>query len=214
MFSLRGPVATLLASLIGCAGVVVLTPAPAFACSCSGGSTEQFSRWADVVVFGTITDRQEPPPKRVIGSMDPVDYTVEVAQVFKGEAGATTVVTSARMGVSCGLEDIQIGEEYVVFATADRGELWASLCGGTRLASPSFEERLEEVTGPGRVVDTVVDGEGPATSGADADQGNSAGDDPPAQSAVPGWAWVVGVGLLAALGAGLGIVVRRLRAAH
>lgn len=53
---------------------------------------------------------------------------------------------------SCGLENIRIGEEYVVFAyTSDQyrdpDQLWANLCGGTRPATPAFVSEVEESVG-------------------------------------------------------------------
>lgn len=145
MLVIRG----LLALVAALAGVVVLAPTPAFACSCVGGTTSAHADWADVVLLGTVTHREPPPQRAMMSSGDPATYTLEVEQVFKGESAATTQVLSAVSGASCGLENIEIGEEYVVFASPSRGELWANLCGGTRLASPSFLAELEQVTGPG-----------------------------------------------------------------
>ena len=189
----------LAAVLLTVAGLVLIAPAPAWACSCAQGDADEFARWADVVVVGTVTDREPPPPEEVMSTADPATYTVAVTRVLKGEAAPTTQVLSAISGASCGLEGIEIGAEYVVFAAHDGGELWANGCGGTRLAAPGFVADVEQETGPGRVLEPVA-----ATEPAAA---NLSGDDPVAQSVVPWWAWAGGLGLLVGLGVVAMVVV-------
>ncbi|MGH3362084.1 MAG: hypothetical protein ACRDOM_06460 [Nocardioides sp.] len=181
------------AMLVALAGLVLLSPAPAWACSCAPPPTgaEEFTTSADVVIVGTITHR-EPPPEPVSSTLDPATYTVAVSRVMRGEAGPTTWVLSAMSGASCGLEGIELGEEYVVFADREGGELWANGCGGTQLATPGFVADVEAVTGPGEPVVQpvpVVDEPGSA--------GNLAGDDLVDGSTVPWWAiYAAGLGLV------------------
>lgn len=145
----------LLATLVTALGAMVLAPAPAFACSCVSADAKQFVTWADVVVTG-IVDNRDPPPMPISSSMDPATYTVTIDTIFKGEAERTVKVRSPDSGASCGLENIDLGERYVVFAAyrtlegEDSDELWSLLCSGTAAASPALVAEVESVTGPGR----------------------------------------------------------------
>lgn len=138
----------MLAALVGALWLVVVTAAPSSACSCAGADTAGYVDRADVVLVGVVTDRQGPPLRPVMSSGDPATYTVEVDRVFKGEARPTTYVLSADSGASCGLEGIEEGGRYVVFADRSGDELWASLCGGTAAADPALVAEVEAVTGP------------------------------------------------------------------
>ncbi|MBA2463916.1 MAG: hypothetical protein H0V42_02910 [Nocardioidaceae bacterium] len=115
-----------------------------------GSDAAQYVGWADVVLEGTVESREGPRPKPIMSSGDLATYTVTVDEVFKGETSRVVAVTSADSGASCGLENIRIGGDYLVFAGyAQHGTLTASLCGGTAKASPAFVSAVESVTGPG-----------------------------------------------------------------
>ena len=152
----------LFAALVAGAGLVLLTPTQAYACSCVGGDAEQFTEWADVVFTGTAVDYAPPPEQPMMSSSDPATYTFDVDTVFKGSAAPTTQVRSAWSGASCGLENIEVGTEYVVFAAPQssrgrgNGELWANLCGGTARASQNYVADVEAVTGPGEPPEPAV----------------------------------------------------------
>ena len=75
-------------------------------------------------------------------------YRLAVTDVYRGAAASTTWVGSAAEGASCGLEGLQPGREYVVFAQERAGGLWASLCGGTATADPAVVAELEAAAGP------------------------------------------------------------------
>lgn len=142
-----------LAALLGGLSFVLLTAAPSVACSCAGMSTAEHVEWSDVVVAGTIDSREESDVPAVTST---VAYAVTVAATFKGEADGTIEVISHGDGASCGLEEIRLGEDYVVFAKhqtimgepSDR--LWTSLCSGTALATPQLAAEVEAaaVDGP------------------------------------------------------------------
>ena len=102
---------------------------------------------ADVVLHGTVTDVDL--PSRLSSSAAPATYTVAVARVLKGEAAATTFVQSAASGASCGLEGIEPGRDYVLFAQDRGGDLWAGLCGGTAPATGELMAAVERATGAG-----------------------------------------------------------------
>ena len=61
---------------------------------------------------------------------------------------------SPNSGASCGLEGIEPGRRYVVFASHqsmeghDADHLWANLCGGTGPATPKLLAAVAEATGP------------------------------------------------------------------
>ena len=99
---------------------------------------------------GTVADKEPPPKRPVMSSMDPVTYTFDVERAFKGDPSGTVPVLSAMDGASCGLEGVRVGQRYVVFASAGRGgDLWASLCGGTAPWSADLQADVVAATGPG-----------------------------------------------------------------
>ena len=186
MRTIRGLVAALLVGL----GVIAFAPTPAYACSCVGGTAPDFVDGADVVVTGTMEERDEP----AVGdsSADPVTYTISVDRVYKGTATPAQAVLTPMSGASCGLENIKLGERYVVFGSYQSlmgepsDDLWATLCGGTDRATPEYVAAVEEAAGegapPSSEGDTASD---PGPDGDQSSDGNLAGDDQPAQPAVP-----------------------------
>ena len=192
----------LLASLLAGVGLVVLGPSPAMACSCVEADTRAHVRWADTVFEATVTDIDDPPLRGIVSSGDPRTYHVDVETVFAGEPDDE--VRSAMSGASCGLEGLAEGERYVFFADATKDGQWASLCGGTAPATDRLVRDVEAVTGPGT---TPSDETSPSPDPSPG--GNLAGDDPPAQSAVPLLVWLppaVGLAAVAAI-----VVAWRLR---
>ena len=188
---------TLLAAFVTATGLALVAPAPAFACSCASADPVQFVEWADLVVVGEVTGITPPPEREVMSSGDPATYAVRVERVLAGEAGARIEVQSAVSGASCGLEDIEVGRAYVVFAGHQDIEgnaterLFANLCGGTAPATRAYVARVEAVTGEGvqPQPDEPDDVGAPAASGPGhpgVEQSVSAG------PAVPVWAWVGG----------------------
>lgn len=123
---------SMVAAISAVTSMVVLA-VPAYACSCAGFTEAKYFRHADVVFTGTLIDRQEPPWRPVMSSMDPATLTFEVSWVHKGEAKRLQQVETAMSGASCGLE-IEGNGPFLVFANQARNDamLTASLCGGTR----------------------------------------------------------------------------------
>lgn len=144
----------LCASLFAALSIVVVGAGPSFACSCVADDAAGHVEGATVVVSGTVTDVVPPPSTKVMSSLDPATYVVDVDQVFKGQADQTVEVLSPNSGASCGLENVEPGRRYVVFAShqsmegADTDHLWANLCGGTGPATPELLAAVEDVTGP------------------------------------------------------------------
>jgi len=143
----------LFAAVVAALSIVVVGAGPSFACSCVAGDAAEHAGRATVVVSGTVTDVVPPPKQKVMSSMDPATYVVDVDQVFKGEAGQTLEVLSPNGGASCGLEGVEPGRRYVLFAShqsmegKDSDHLWANLCGGTGPATPKLLAEVEEATG-------------------------------------------------------------------
>ena len=136
-----------LAGLLVALGLVVVVDAPAQACTCLIGTPQQRLDRADAVFTGTLTGVGLPPPGDVVASVDPVTYRFDVATVYAGEVDATTVITSPRLGASCGLERMRVGTDYLVFATLQRGVLTSWLCSGTEPVRRAPVDRVAELTG-------------------------------------------------------------------
>ena len=66
------------------------------------------------------SSRPSPGGDDVISSGDPVFYTFDVDETFKGDRG-DGVVESVRDGATCGLEGMQVDQSYVVFAGEREG---------------------------------------------------------------------------------------------
>ena len=183
------------------AALLVLPTAPAWACSCVEATSAQFVDRSDVVLRGTLEAVDRPAGLEEPSSGAPArSYRFTVAQVYRGTAAPTTWVGSAADGASCGLEGLEPGREYVVFAQ-ERGEgLWASLCGGTAVADAGLVGEVEALAGPGHA---------PAQALPRATDGQLPGATAPASDR----AWLVpllgGLALALGLGVALVVVVRR-----
>lgn len=157
----------LLLATVAAASSLVVSAAPAAACSCAQATVADHVARAAVVLVGTAEDRQDPPLRPVMGSGDPAVHTFAVDAVYVGEAPAVAHVRSAASGASCGLEGIELGERYVVFAGQGGDGLWASLCGGTAPAGAGLLAEVEAAAGAPRSPDPAA----------------AAGDPPPAVTA-------------------------------
>jgi hypothetical protein len=180
----------ILAALLTAAGLVLLTPAAAQACSCVGGDVSTYADRADVVFTGTLVEIA-PPPKRLFWSSgDPATYSFDVDRVHQGQVGPSAEVRSAVSGASCGLEGMQTGSRYVVFATLADG-LWANLCGGTGPVRHGVVRQLENAVGPARA--PAAD----QTDGSDHAVGSVRSDESDGTSGLPG---LPGLGVAGAIG--------------
>jgi hypothetical protein len=180
-----------LLSLLAAITVVVAVPSSAYACSCVDDSLRDHLQDADVVVQGTIEDRDElGDPFRIIRSSgDKVVYDVSVDRVYKGASGPVTRIHSVVSGASCGLE-VRVGGRYILFADrhgADQ-KLWGNLCGGTAPAEAELVVEFEAAVGGSRPPDPTI---GP----------------PPRASA--GLPWFAAGGAVVAFGVAAAVAVRR-----
>jgi hypothetical protein len=198
----RTAVTLLLSGLLIAAGLLVATPASA--CSCVGGTTQQFLDRADAVFTARLVSRQE-PPEPVLSSADPALHVFAVDTVFKGTAHEQQAVLSPMSGPTCGLELVGEGP-FVVFATRSTdlgGESFATLaddqyaaflCGGTAPLTPGLEAELSALSPPSAPTEGMPRATGTATEG----------------SALPGPAIAAAVALGLILGTGR-LVHRRRR---
>ncbi|MGA9749705.1 MAG: hypothetical protein WBQ50_19810 [Nocardioides sp.] len=148
----------LLAALVGALAVLVLAPGPAYACSCVAAGTAEHVDLADVVVIARV-DSVRLPLALLSSSADPARYELVVEQALKGDVAARLTVLSAQSGASCGLEGVEEGGRYVVFADlAPSGALTASLCGGTQAATgPVVAETIRATGGTSGTVGALAD---------------------------------------------------------
>lgn len=192
---MRRPLATLLLSGLFLAIGLVVAP-PASACSCAGGTTQEFLDRADAVFTGRLVSRES------VGAGDAALHVFAVDTVVKGTAREQQGVLSPDSGASCGLELSGDGP-FVVFATRSaelggapfatpgNGQYAAFLCGGTAPLTPALEAQLEALV-------PATESPLPGAPGR-----TSAGAGPP-------WPATAGVAALA-LAVGLGAAVLRRR---
>ncbi len=123
-------------------------PPVARACSCAPPPAPLVALGdADAVFSGTVVARRDVNQPRVdglIGSMDPVEYTIAVLEVWKGELADTVAVRTARLSMSCGYP-FEIGTRYLIYARtrADTGCLRTNLCTRTRPLKYTDEDVAE-----------------------------------------------------------------------
>jgi hypothetical protein len=117
-----------LGAILISAGLVLAFPEAACACSCVGVTDEEAFDGAAAVFTGTLVDDGTPVFGRP-GGIRTLEF--EVDDVYKGEVAELQGIATAGDGAGCGWE-LPAGEDYLVFATISDGQLFASLCGGSR----------------------------------------------------------------------------------
>lgn len=118
------------------AGALISAPLPAAACSCIQSTPLQQAARADAIFVGRLVATEGFGPRLRWSSMDPVVYRFDVDRVLKGAVPANAEVHSVISGVSCGLEGMEVGERYTVFARLEGAELHSGLCNGTAPGDP------------------------------------------------------------------------------
>ena len=129
--------ATIVAAMA--AVLLVVSAAPAHACSCAGVTDAEAFANADVVLTGELVETRAPEGPS-FSSSDPTRLIFDVEQVHKGGARAHQSVVTPSDGGACGLSLGGAAGPYLVFASTEPemglagadGELYAHLCGGTR----------------------------------------------------------------------------------
>ena len=140
-------------------------PPVARACSCAPPPAPLVALGeADAVFSGTVVARRDASKPRadgMVGSMDPVEYTIAVLEVWKGELADTVAVRTARSSASCGYP-FEVGTRYLIYARTrtDTGCLRTNLCTRTRPLKCADEDIAElnslGTTGAAEDVDVPV----------------------------------------------------------
>ncbi|WP_251035973.1 hypothetical protein [Paenibacillus sp. ISL-20] len=175
----KSMVMILLSCLLLLVSLYKVKPADVFACSCAGSLTVEESLERSAAVFaGKVTKLIGPKPKLVMSSADPVHVMLEVTEVWKGGLAGMTELTTAMSSASCGYDQFAVGSEFLVFASAESGELRTGMCDGTKLLSTAGKELTElgdgyppeDASAPGESgPDTLAEGV-PPTEGENAGQ--------------------------------------------
>lgn len=139
----------LVAALAFPAGLLLVAPDCASACSCAmtGGTPQQRAEIAlsesTTVFAGEMVGVDPPSDAPITNSAAPVTVTFQVSEAWKGCEQDTLQVTTARSSVSCGYE-FREGEEYLVYASQGNQ---VSLCSETKPLSKAAADL--EVLGAG-----------------------------------------------------------------
>lgn len=113
----------------------LLPLASAVACSCVQLGPGQALANADAAFVGVVAAAQDPSAGNpIVGSADPIVYSVVVEEALKGDLpeGQRVVLTSARDGASCGIS-LAVGDRWRLYANVDGSALTTGLCSGSEL---------------------------------------------------------------------------------
>ncbi|MDQ6421614.1 hypothetical protein RB620_19490 [Paenibacillus sp. LHD-117] len=139
-----------------------ISPKSAFACSCAmpASVAEELGR-SDAVFDGTVIAGHKPRKWFTESSADPVTWTFEAHEIWKGKVAPTVTVTSAQSGASCGVE-FQEGKRYIVYARGTGDSLDVSLCSRTALQSAASSDLAD--LGDGSIPPLPTENEGDAAN--------------------------------------------------
>ncbi|GBG09384.1 hypothetical protein PAT3040_04028 [Paenibacillus agaridevorans] len=136
---------SMLLAIIILASSLALPPKPVYACSCaiSDSVSEALNR-NDAVFDGTVVASHTPRKWFSFSqsSADPVTWTFEAHEVWKGKVAPRITVTSAQSSASCGFE-FREGQRYIVYARGTGDSLEVSLCSRTTLTSAGGSDLVE-----------------------------------------------------------------------
>ncbi|MFN2489565.1 MAG: hypothetical protein ABR529_07490 [Actinomycetota bacterium] len=103
-------------------GAVPLVAAPAWACSCAGGTRIELARAADAIFTGSVTE--------ISHARGVLEASFEVDTSYKGDVAGSALVGTADQGSACGVP-FEHGRTYTVFAYNNGG--WQThSCAGTK----------------------------------------------------------------------------------
>jgi len=138
------PVIAVLTLMLLAAGFAI-PPKPAYACSCAMPESvaEELNR-SDAVFDGTVVAAHRPKKWYSLtqSSADPVTWTFEAHEIWKGKVASTIKVTSAQSSASCGYE-FKEGARYIVYARSTGDSLDVSLCSRTVLQTAAASDLAE-----------------------------------------------------------------------
>lgn len=144
-------------AVVGMAGALPLSaPGTAYACSCAFGQNgprivEQVSRSAAAFTGTATTERTDGYTAY---------YEFDVREVFGGDVGATTVVSSSTQSAACG-RGFNLGTEYLVFTFRHEmpGNRASPVARSSNGPCPACCEKLKEVAGDGLVLASIHEAE-------------------------------------------------------
>ncbi len=184
---LRPGLSRLLVLLVLGVTMVVVTEAPAHACTCKRLSLEEKVDAADAVFSGVLTMASGPTTS---GKNQVMSYDVKVDRIYKGDFDSPRVTVKSDVASGeCGLTGMTADNRYLFFAQGQNDNLVATSCGGTGPATSARSQRVVAILGEGSTPNPPTPEEAVFTPVADAE--------PPtlARLAAPGAAMVV-LGLL------------------
>lgn len=112
---------------IGLASVPVVA---VHACSCAFLGYPEAIGEADLAFVGTVIDADEPDRDAFAGGLAEVAYAIDVERAKSPTPNPVTVHTHLGDGANCGL-DLNVGERWLVIASAASGRPETNLCTGT-----------------------------------------------------------------------------------
>jgi len=157
----RRALASLLVVLGTCAGMVLLTPSVALACSCVRSSVADQVDRADTVVGGELEWATTNGLERT--------YSLKVDEVYKGVSGIREKIVSPASDAACGLGELATGERYVFFIHGRHpGRMTVDLCGGSTTYTDDVVLQVQAKTkGPFEPLPTFGDTPPPDEGGTD-----------------------------------------------
>ncbi len=139
------PIRRLLVALaLACSGLV-LTQAPAQACTCQpNDSVRAHARDADVVFSGVLVQQNRGRQR--------ASFTLDVERIYQGRVAESPVAVVSDTGTTCGLAKLKLDRAYLVFATEAGSRLESAQCTGTGRATPAYVADVERVLGEGNAI--------------------------------------------------------------
>ncbi len=111
------------------AASTIVAPGKAYACSCAATpSVEEELNRKTAVFSGTVTKVVRPDKEVIDSSADLVEVTFEVEKVWKGDLGKQTKIYTAIGSESCGYENFEQGDRYIVSAYGSPERLETGIC--------------------------------------------------------------------------------------
>jgi hypothetical protein len=120
--------------------VAALRPGIASACSCMASALPCGSLEGSSVFIGTVQSRSDSPQE---GNANPsrsgYNFTIAVVEAFAGVKGEEVTVRTPTDTAACGYP-FEIGQTYLIYATATQGGYSVSLCSRTRRISAASDD--------------------------------------------------------------------------
>ncbi|SFE10462.1 hypothetical protein SAMN05216378_2334 [Paenibacillus catalpae] len=111
------------------------------ACSCAAPPNIEDQLNLKTAIFtGKVVSLTQPVKGKLMSTADPVKVQFEVKTVWKGELSSQTTVYTAMSSESCGYEEFDVDEEFIVFAYGDPDHLETGICEGNKTIAAAQED--------------------------------------------------------------------------